>query len=58
MDVPRFREKANLLTAHIKSFHLQDATQTEADILKNINRRLFISFFLVVFIIFLFFVFS
>lgn len=46
MDVPRFREKANLLRAHIKSSHLQDSTHLEADAPKNICKRLFSDLFL------------
>ena len=41
MDVPRFRKKANLLRAHIKSSHLQDSAHLEADTPKNISKRLF-----------------
>ncbi len=42
VGVPRFREKANLLRAHVKSSH---SAQTEADTPKNINKRLFSPFF-------------
>lgn len=46
MDVPRFREKANLLRVHIKSSHLHDSAHLEADTPKNICKRLFSDCFL------------
>lgn len=42
MDVLRFKEKANLLRAHIKSPNLGDTTQTEADTPYKLHQETFI----------------